>query len=214
MGDETVQLLYNNGLIKNIADLYDLTYEQVLRLDRMAEKSAQNLVDGIKASTAMPYQRVLFGLGIRYVGETVAKKIAARFKTIEALQELTSVDEIGERIAESLIDYFSNPYHLENIQRLKNAGLQFENTMAETVIESDVFKGKSVVISGVFSEYSRDEIKQMVEANGGKNASGITGKTDYVVAGENMGPAKLEKAVQLNIPILNEQEFLVMIGKK
>ena len=218
MGDETVQLLYESGLVHNIADLFDLKYEAVLKLERMAEKSAQNLVDGIKAAVNIPYQRVLFGLGIRYVGETVAKKLAAQFKTIEQLQTasfdaLIAVDEIGERIAESIIEYFQNPYHAEQIARLKAAGLQFENMEKEKVMESAILAGKSVVISGVFSQYSRDEIKHMVEINGGKNASGITGKTDYVVAGENMGPAKLEKAVQLNIPILSETEFLELIGK-
>lgn len=218
MGDETVQLLYESNLVHNIADLYDLKFEEVVKLDRMAEKSAQNLIDGIHASVNIPYQRVLFGLGIRYVGETVAKKLAAQFKTIEQLQTasfeaLVAVDEIGERIAESIIEYFQNPYHAEQIQRLKAAGLQFENTEKEKVMESAILAGKSVVISGVFSQYSRDEIKHMVEINGGKNASGITGKTDYVVAGENMGPAKLEKAVQLNIPILSEDDFLKLIGK-
>jgi DNA ligase (NAD+) len=218
MGDETVQLLYESGLVHNIADLFDLKYEDVLKLDRMAEKSAQNLVDGIKEAVKIPYQRVLFGLGIRYVGETVAKKLAAQFKTIEQLQTasfeaLVAVDEIGERIAESIIEYFQNPYHAEQIARLKAARLQFENMEKEKVMESAILAGKSVVISGVFSQYSRDEIKHMVEINGGKNASGITGKTDYVVAGENMGPAKLEKAVQLNIPILSEKEFLELISK-
>ncbi len=218
MGDETVQLLYESGLVHTIADLFDLKYEQVLMLDRMAEKSAQNLIEGIKEAIKIPYQRVLFGLGIRYVGETVAKKLAAQFKTIEQLQmagfeELIAVDEIGERIAESIIEYFQNPYHTNQIERLKAAGLQFENTEKEKVMESAILAGKSVVISGVFSQYSRDEIKNMVEINGGKNASGITGKTDYVVAGENMGPAKLEKAVQLNIPILSESDFLQLIGK-
>ncbi len=219
MGDETVQLLYESRMVHNIADLFDLKYEDVLKLDRMAEKSAQNLVDGIKEAVKIPYQRVLFGLGIRYVGETVAKKLAAQFKTIGQLQTasfeaLIAVDEIGERIAESIIEYFQNPYHAEQIARLKAAGLQFENMEKEKVMESAILAGKSVVISGVFSQYSRDEIKHMVEINGGKNASGITGKTDYVIAGENMGPAKLEKAVQLNIPILSETEFLILIGKE
>lgn len=218
MGDETVTLLFNSGLVHNIADLYDLKYEDILKLDRMAEKSAQNLIEGIKDSTKIPYQRVLFALGIRFVGETVAKKLAAKFKTIEqledaTLEELLQVDEIGDRIAESLIAFFSNPYHIEIINRLKKAGLQFTNTDKELVMESNTLEGKSVVISGVFSQYSRDEIKVMVETHGGKNASSITGKTDYVVAGENMGPAKLEKANQLKIPILSEEDFLKMIGK-
>ncbi len=218
MGDETVQMLFEKGLIHNLADLYDLKYEEVVKLDRMAEKSAQNLIDGILDSVRIPYHRVLFGLGIRYVGETVAKKLAARFKTIEQLQtasleDLLLTDEIGDRIAQSIITYFKNPYHVSNIERLKNAGLQLENTEKELVLESSALVGKSIVISGVFSQYSRDEMKAMIESHGGKNASGITGKTDYVVVGENMGPAKLEKAKQLNIPILSEDEFLKLIGK-
>jgi DNA ligase (NAD+) len=217
MGDETVELLYQNGLARNMADLYDLTYEDVLKLDRMADKSARNLIEGIQASTAIAYPRVLFGLGIRYVGETVAKKLAARFKTIEALmaatyEELLLVDEIGERIARSIIEFFSRESHVDMIRRLKAAGLQFENHEKEKVMASDLLAGKNVVISGVFS-MSRDEIKDLVEINGGKNAGSISSKTDYVVAGENMGPAKLEKARQLNITILNEEEFLAMIQK-
>lgn len=218
LGEETIQLLYSQGLVKNIADLYDLKLEDVIKLERMAEKSAQNLIDGLKASTQIPYQRVLFALGIRYVGETVAKKLAAHFKTIEQLQtasyeELMQVDEIGERIALSILEYFKNAFHIEMIERLKQAGLQFENTAKEMVLESSILSGKALVISGVFSKYSRDEIKAMVEANGGKNTSGITSKTDFVIAGENMGPAKLEKAVQLKIVILSENEFLSMVGK-
>lgn len=217
MGDETVEMLYKNGLIRNMADLYDLKYEEVLSLDRMADKSAQNLIDGIKASTAIPYARVLFALGIRYVGETVAKKLASAFKTIEQLMaatydDLLKVDEIGDRIALSITEYFSDPRHVEQIERLKAAGLQFENTEKEKEKVSDVLNGKIVVISGVFSKFSRDEIKELVEVNGGKNAGSISSKTHYVVAGENMGPAKLEKARQLNIPILSEDEFLAMIS--
>lgn len=218
MGDETVEMLYKHGLIRNIADLYDLKFEEVLSLDRMAEKSAQNLIDGIKASTAIPYARVLFALGIRYVGETVAKKLSVAFKTIEQLmaasyEDLLKVDEIGDRIAISITEYFSDPRHIEQIERLKAAGLQFENTEKEKEKVSDVLNGKIVVISGVFSKFSRDEIKELVEVNGGKNAGSISSKTDYVVAGENMGPAKLEKARQLNIPILSEDDFLALIGR-
>ncbi len=218
LGEETIQLLYAQGLIKNIADLYDLKFDDVIRLERMAEKSAQNLIDGIKTSVDIPYQRVLFGLGIRYVGETVAKKLAAKFKTIELLknatyEDLLSVDEIGVRIALSIVQYFKNQNHIDLIQRLKIAGLQFVNTAKELVLDSSMLAGKSVVISGIFSKYSRDEIKQMVEINGGKNASGITSKTDFVIVGENMGPAKLEKAIQLKISVLNEDDFLQMIGK-
>jgi len=217
MGDETVELLYENNLVRNIADLYDLKYDDVLKLDRMAEKSARNLVEGIQASTQIIYARVLFGLGIRYVGETVAKKLAAKFKTIEALmaatyEELLLVDEIGERIAKSIIEFFSRDSHRQMILRLQAAGLQMENTEKEKEKASDILNGKSVVISGVFSRFSRDEIKDFVESNGGKNAGSISSKTDYVVAGENMGPAKLEKAIQLKIPILSEDEFLAMIN--
>ena len=217
MGDETVELLYKNGLIKDISDLYYLQYEDVLKLDRMAEKSARNLLEGIEASKAIPYARVLFALGIRYVGETVAKKLSSAFRTIDQLMEastedLLKVDEIGERIALSISEYFSIPEHRMMIERLKQAGLQFENTEKEKEKLSDILNGKIVVISGVFNKYSRDEIKELVEVNGGKNAGSISGKTDYVVAGENMGPAKLEKAKQLNIPILDEEAFLSMIG--
>jgi len=218
LGDETVGLLYENGLLKNIGDLYDLKYEDILKLDRMADKSARNLIEGIEASKKIPYQRVLFGLGIRYVGETVAKKLAAKFKTIEALmaatyEELMLVDEIGERIAVSIIEFFAEEKNRTLMQRLKEAGLQLENTEVEKEKLSDIFSGKNIVISGVFSRFSRDEIKELVESHGGKNAGSISAKTSYVVAGENMGPAKLEKARQLNIPILDEEEFLRMIGE-
>ncbi len=217
MGDETVEMLYENNLIRNMADLYDLKYEDVVQLDRMAEKSAQNLIDGIKASTQIAYPRVLFALGIRYVGETVAKKLAAKFKTIEALmsagyEDLLQVDEIGERIARSIIEFFSKQSHRDMVSRLKAAGLQMENFEKEKEKVSDILNGKNIVISGVFNRFSRDEIKDLVETHGGKNAGSISSKTHYVVAGENMGPAKLEKAKQLNIPILSEDEFLEMIG--
>jgi DNA ligase (NAD+) len=218
LGDETVELLYHNGLLKNIGDLYDLKYEDLVQLDRMADKSVKNLIEGIEASKNIPYQRVLFGLGIRYVGETVAKKLAAKFKTIESLmaaayEELMLVDEIGERIAVSIIEFFAEEKNRNLIQRLKEAGLQLENFELEKEKLSDVFSGKNIVISGVFSRFSRDEIKDLVESHGGKNAGSISAKTSYVVAGENMGPAKLEKARQLNIPILDEEEFLKMIGE-
>jgi DNA ligase (NAD+) len=218
LGDETVELLYHNGLLKNIGDLYDLKYEDILNLDRMADKSARNLIEGMEASKTIPYQRVLFGLGIRYVGETVAKKLAAKFKTIESLmsatyEELMLVDEIGERIAVSIIEFFAEEKNKTLMQRLKEAGLQLENMEVEKEKLSDVFSGKNIVISGVFTRFSRDEIKELVESHGGKNAGSISTKTSYVVAGENMGPAKLEKAKQLNIPILDEEEFLKMIGE-
>jgi DNA ligase (NAD+) len=218
LGDETVELLYHNGLLKNIGDLYALKYDDLIQLDRMADKSVKNLIEGIEASKSIPYQRVLFGLGIRYVGETVAKKLAAKFKTIESLmaatfEELMLVDEIGERIAVSINEFFAEEKNRNLIQRLKEAGLQLENMEVEKEKLSDIFSGKNIVISGVFSRFSRDEIKDLVESHGGKNAGSISAKTSYVVAGENMGPAKLEKARQLNIPILDEEEFLRMIGE-
>ena len=216
LGDETVELLYQAGLLHSIADLYDLTYEQVIQLDRMADKSSTQLIEGIQASKQVPYQRVLFGLGIRYVGETVAKKLAQAFRTIKALMQaskdqLLLVDEIGERIADSIIDYFASPLNQQVVQRLIQAGLSMQNNEEEALILSDILKGKTVVISGVFHQYSRDEIKAMVEQHGGKNAGSISAKTDYVVAGDNMGPAKLEKATLLNIPILSEEAFLALV---
>ena len=216
LGDETVELLYQAGLLKSVADLYDLSYEQVIQLDRMADKSSSQLIESIQASKQVPYQRVLFGLGIRYVGETVAKKLAATFKHIDALkaaskEDLLAVDEIGERIADSIVEYFQSDLHCQMIERLKSAGLCLENTAEAPVQLSDKLQGKIIVISGVFTQFSRDEIKAMVEQHGGKNAGSISAKTHYVVAGENMGPAKLEKAKQLNIPILSEADFLALI---
>jgi len=216
LGDETVELLYQAGLLKSVADLYDLSYEQVIQLDRMADKSSSQLIESIQASKQVPYQRVLFGLGIRYVGETVAKKLAATFKHIDALkaankEALLAVDEIGERIADSIVEYFQSDLHCQMIERLKAAGLCLENTTEAPVQLSDKLQGKIIVISGVFTQFSRDEIKAMVEQHGGKNAGSISAKTHYVVAGENMGPAKLEKAKQLNIPILSEADFLALI---
>ncbi|MDP2175325.1 MAG: NAD-dependent DNA ligase LigA [Bacteroidota bacterium] len=215
LGDETVELLFKQGLIQNIADLYTIKYEDVLKLERMAEKSAINLIEGIEASKQIPYPRVLFGLGIRYVGETVAKKLAKSFKNIDDLiksnvEDLLKVDEIGERIAASIVEYFSKPKNIELISTLKAAGLQLESHDEDLTV-SNILGGKTIVISGVFHQFSRDEIKHLVEIHGGKNASSISSKTDFVVAGDNMGPAKLEKAVNLKITILNEEEFLNLI---
>lgn len=214
LGAETVQLLFDKGLIKNSADLYDLTFDQLIDLDRMAEKSANNLLLGLKASKEVPFERVLFALGIRYVGETVAKKLAKHFKSLENLKiatelELTLVDEIGERIAQSVRNYFDTPEHLELTERLKNVGLQFEIESKEA--SSNKLEGKSFVVSGVFHSFSRDELKSLIEDNGGKNVSSISKKTDYVVAGENMGPSKLQKATELNIQILSENDFVKLL---
>jgi DNA ligase (NAD+) len=215
LGDETVELLYKQGLIHGLGDLFTLKYEQVIALERMAEKSALNLLEGINAAKSIPFPRVLFGLGIRYVGETVAKKLAKHFKTIDALmlankEELLQVDEIGERIADSIIEYFSKEKNIDLIAHLKQAGLQLANLHEEQLL-SEKLKGKAIVISGVFTQFSRDEIKHLVEQHGGKNVSSISSKTDYVVAGDNMGPAKLEKAVSLKIPILSETDFITLI---
>lgn len=215
LGAETVQLLFDKGLIRNTADLYDLTFDELLKLDRMAEKSANNLLLGLKASKEVPFERVLFALGIRYVGETVAKKLAKHFKSLEQIKkanelELILVDEIGERIAQSVRAYFDNPKNIELTDRLKQAGLQFESEVKEA--ESNKLEGKSFVVSGVFSAFSRDELKALIENNGGKNVSSISKKTDYVVAGENMGPSKLQKATELNIPILSEDDFVKLLN--
>ena len=219
IGSETITLLYQNHLIENYADLYELTIEQILPLDRMAQKSAENIINGIENSKKVPFERVLFGLGIRYVGETVAKKLAKHYKNIDALstasfEELILVDEIGERIATSIIQFFANPENIKVINRLKLSGVQLQIEENESNIISDKFVGKSFVVSGVFSAFSRDELKLEIEKNGGKNVGSISAKTDYVIAGDNMGPAKLEKATKLNIRILTEQNFIDLINER
>jgi DNA ligase (NAD+) len=216
LGGETVALLYQNGLVKDYSDLYELTVEQLLPLDRMAQKSAENLVNGVELSKNIPFERVLFALGIRYVGETVAKKLAKHYKSIEALQhasllDLMLVDEIGERIAQSVIEFFENTHNQQILNRLKGFGVQFEIVEKFNPNATQLLDGKSFVVSGVFSKFSRDELKKAIEDNGGKVGSSISSKTDFVVAGENMGPAKLEKAVQLKITILSEDDFIAMI---
>lgn len=213
LGGETVTLLYKNGLANDYADLYELRKEQILPLERMAEKSADNLINGIEQSKNIPFERVLFALGIRYVGEIVAKKIAQHFKNIEALimadyDTLIQVDEIGDKIALSILAFFANDNNLELIQRLKSHGLQFEMEEKESTQVSDKFAGMIMVVSGKFEHFSRDEIKRRIEDYGGKNGSSITGKTSVVVAGADMGPAKLEKANKLGIPIWSEEEFI------
>ncbi len=216
MGPETVEQFYNVGLIKNIADLYDLHAADLQLLERMGERSANNIIEGIRKSTEVPYPRVLFALGIRYVGETVAKKLTNAFPTIEQLQqatleELVQVDEIGERIAQSVIRWFADEDNQRLIERLKAAGLQFslsEETLSE---RTDKLAGKSIVISGVFTHHSRDEYKALIEKHGGKNVGSISGKTSFILAGDNMGPSKLEKANKLGVAIIGEEEFLRMI---
>jgi DNA ligase (NAD+) len=216
LGGETVALLYNNGLVKDYADLYELTAQQIIPLERMAQKSADNLIAGIEKSKEIPFERVLFALGIRYVGETVAKKLAKHYKTIDAiaaasLLDLTLVDEIGERIALSVIGFFENPDNKIIIERLKSYGVQLEVVEVFNPDATDKLGGKTFVVSGVFSQFSRDGIKKAIEDNGGKAGSSISAKTDYVVAGDNMGPAKLEKAVKLGVPVISETDFIKML---
>ncbi|WP_281299425.1 NAD-dependent DNA ligase LigA [Flavobacterium limnophilum] len=218
LGGETVALLYNNNLVHNYADLYELTVEQILPLERMAQKSAENLVKGVLNSINIPFERVLYALGIRFVGETVAKKLAQHYKNIDALSQaslmdLVLVDEIGERIAQSVIDFFENQENRTIINRLKSYGVQFEIIEIINPNATDKLEGKTFVVSGVFEEFSRDDLKKAIEDNGGKVGSSISTKTDFVVAGANMGPAKLEKAVKLNIPIISENDFQKMINE-
>ena len=216
LGGETVALLVNAGLIRDYADLYELTADQIIHLDRMAEKSADNLVKGVQASKDVPFERVLFGLGIRYVGETVAKKLAKHFKSIEALskatlEDLETVDEIGVRIAESVVDFFSSEANVQMVARLILYGLQLQLSEEALYNQTTQLEGLRFVVSGVFETVSRDELKALIDSNGGKVVSSISSKTSYVVAGANMGPSKRAKAENLKVPIISEQEFLTMI---
>lgn len=216
LGGETVALLVNAGLIENYADLYTLKKEDVLPLERMAEKSADNLINGIEKSKEIPFERVLFALGIRYVGETVAKKLAKHFKNIEALaaaseEELVSVDEIGERIAWSVVDFFKSESNKAIVQRLNEYGVQLEISAEKLANQTDTLAGNSFVISGVFEKVSRNDLKKMIEDNGGKVSSSISSKTNYLVAGANMGPSKLAKAEKLGTNIISEDDFLKML---
>lgn len=218
MGPETVEDLYNAGLAKNPADLYILGLTDLLRLERWAEKSARNLLVSLEASKQVPFERVLYALGIRYVGETVAKRLASAFHTMELLEEasfdaLIEVDEIGDRIAQSVIDYFADERNRTLVDRLKAYGLQMSVTEAVLANRSDKLKGLTIVISGTFTQHSRDEYKAMIEQHGGKNSGSVSCKTDYILAGEHMGPAKLEKAAKLGVKIMNEEEFITMIAE-
>ncbi len=218
LGPETVEQLWEAGLVENSASLYKLTKEDVLPLERMAERSAEKLVEGIEQSKAQSFERVLFALGIRYVGETVAKKLARHFKNIDALreashEELVAVDEIGDRIAESVIGYFEDERNRQIVENLRASGLQFEIEEGEGP-QSNALEGKKFVVSGVFIKFSRNEIKAAIEQHGGQNVGSISSKTDYVLAGENMGPKKLQKAQDLNIPVISEDDFIEMIGDR
>ena len=219
LGAETIDLLFNANLITNIADLYSVKDKRfkILGLERMAEKSVNNMITGIETSKNIEFEKVLFALGIRYVGETVAKKLAIHFKSIDALktatlEELIGVDEIGVRIAESVVSYFANEKNVELINILKENGIQFSLDESKYADNTDVLKGMAIVVSGVFTQLSRNEIKVQIEKNGGKVTSSISKKTDYVVAGDKMGPSKLEKATSLGIKIINEQEFIELIS--
>lgn len=217
LGPETIDLFFEKEFIKTFADLYTLQFEQVQSLKKSSSKWAQNVIDSILKSREIPFERVLFALGIRFVGATVAEKLATYFKNIDALstatkEQLIEVPEIGERIAESVILYFSEDANNQLIEQLKQAGLQFEIVEKEVIVESNALEGNSFVVSGVFTNFSRDEIKAKIEANGGKIVSSISAKTNYVVAGENMGPSKLEKATKLGVKIISEDDFVAMLG--
>lgn len=221
LGSETIALLYDKGLLHSIADIYSLRAEDLAAQERLGEKSAQNILQAIEGSKQVPWSRVLFALGIRMVGETTAKKIAKRFHSIDALQwaskdELTAIEDVGEQIAENIVAYFADIRNLEIITRLQAAGVQMssEQLADERLAVPQVLEGKTIVISGTFSEHSRDEYKQMIEDYGGKNSGSVSKKTDFILAGENMGPAKLEKAQSLEVQVISEQEFLEMIKQE
>ena len=216
LGTETIDQFYQEGLIHTIADLYTLKAPDIARLERMGKKSALNIIEGIRSSKEVPFERVLFALGIRFVGETTAKTLAKAFRSIDALakaslDELMQVDEIGARIAESIIRYFADEKNRTQIERLREAGIQLEMEEQDMSEYTDKLAGKSIVISGVFTHHSRDEYKEIIEKNGGKNVGSISKKTSFILAGDNMGPAKLEKANKLGVPIMNEDEFLELI---
>ena len=216
LGSETIDQFYQEGLIHTIADLYTLKAPDIARLERMGKKSALNIMEGIRASKDVPFERVLFALGIRFVGETTAKTLAKAFRSIDklasaSLDDLMQVDEIGARIAESIIRYFADEKNREQIERLREAGIQLEMEELDLSEYTDKLAGKSIVISGVFTHHSRDEYKEIIEKNGGKNVGSISKKTSFILAGDNMGPAKLEKANKLGVPILNEEDFLKLI---
>ncbi len=214
IGNETIELMFKNNLISNYADLYSLKKEDLLSLERMAEKSVENIFQGLNNSKKIPFQRVLFALGIRYVGQTVSKNLANEYKSIDNLisktyDELIMVDEIGERIAKSVVDFFNDSENILNIEKLKNVGLQFETNTV--VLDSKIFDNKTFVVSGVFDNYSRNELKKTIELNGGKNLSSISSKTSYLLAGDKMGPSKLKKAQDLGIQIISELDFITML---
>ena len=219
IGQETIEQLYNEKLIKNVADLFALKKQDLLPLERMAEKSAENIINGIQQSKSAPFHKVLFGLGIRYVGETVAKKLTSYFKDINQLrssnfEELCSIEEVGDKIAESIMQYFSVDYNNKIIDLLLENGLNMTSDISENILESTILENKKIVISGTFKNISRDELKKAIEINGGKNSSSVSKSTDILIAGENMGPSKLEKAEKFKVSIMNENEFLNLISEE
>jgi DNA ligase (NAD+) len=230
LGEGKVEMLIDNGLVHNAADLYDLKYEQLLGLEKVIEatedkkekklsfkeKTVENILNGLEASKQIPFEKVLFALGIRYVGQTVAKKLAKHYGHINKIaaltfEELTLVDEVGERIAESVVNFFAEPKNIKIIKRLKDAGLQFESLMQNEILSQNLV-GKTIVASGKLQNFSREEIKTCIEQHGGKPASSVSKKTDFLLAGENIGPNKLAKANELKIPVISEEEFLQMIN--
>jgi DNA ligase (NAD+) len=218
LGEETIDLLFSKNLIRNFSDLYDLRNEQLVPLERLGEKSASNILKSIKKSVDTPYQRVLFALGIKHVGETVAKTISGRFRTIDELinatpDQLTSVHEIGPKIAASIITYFSDDENLQIIERLRSNGVKFFADK-ETSLAGNILNGKTIVISGIFQKHSRDEYKEIIEKNGGKNSTSVSRNTSFILAGENMGQSKKEKAEELKVPLMSETDFLKEIGEE
>ena len=216
LGSETIDLLYKQGLLHDIADIYALTQDDIASQERLGEKSAQNILKGIEESKTTPWARVLFALGIRMVGETTAKKIVKRFPTIELLQwatieQLVTIEDVGEQIANNIVDYFNDMHNLDIINRLREAGVQMESG-EDSLPESNKLQGNSIVVSGVFTHHSRDEYKAMIEAHGGKNVSSVSKKTSFVLAGENMGPEKRKKAESFGVQIMTEEEFLKLIN--
>ena len=219
LGSETIALLYDKGLLHSIADIYSLRAEDIAAQERLGEKSAQNILASVEQSKQVPWARVLFALGIRMVGETTAKKIAKRFTSVDSLQwatreELTSVEDVGEQIADNIIAYFADIRNLETVTRLQAAGVQLEaiSNQQSAVSVPQVLAGKTIVISGTFTRHSRDEYKQMIEDHGGKNSGSVSKNTDFILAGDNMGPSKLEKARSLGVQLMNEDEFLALIN--
>ena len=215
LGEETIELLFENGLVNNIADLYTLKAEQIAALPRLGEKSARNIIQSIASSCDVPFHRVLFALGIRFVGETTAKYLAAHFGSLEAImnaqrEELLEAEEVGGKITDAIIDYFADSQNIAIIERLKSAGLKFEAEKSSRA--SNSLEGENIVISGTFEQYSRDELKALIEAHGGKNLAAVSANTTLLLAGAKIGPAKLQKAQKLGVRIISEQEFIEMIS--